>query len=348
VKFFRTQREPKVFSADVLAVIFVAAGLIWLGNTILESVRHRGLSQGFQFLSQTSGFDIAETLPLPSFSEGAFKFVSQSSESSYTVALLTGLFNTAKVAFVALIGSVIFGIGLSTFLIFDGFSKAEWQHQHKPHFATRFIEFYIKLTRSVPLLLQLLFWYAFLLKVLPEPELGIQLGNKIFLNNRGLFLPFFAVNESSQLEWQIPELIFGGRNVRGGLVLTPEFLAIAWGLIFYTSSFVAELLRSSTLSIPSGQWVAARALGLSQLKSFQCVVFPQAKKIATPALMNTALSLVKNSTLGIAVGYPDIMGVGSTIVNQTGQTLEIVFLWLIVFSLIAGILKGVEHWSAKT
>lgn len=108
-------------------------------------------------------------------------------------------------------------------------------------------------------------------------------------------------------------------NYRGGIVLSPEFAALLCGLVLYTASFIAEIVRAGILAVPRGQGEAAKALGFSDRQAFLLIIFPQALRVIIPPLINQYLNLTKNSSLAIAVGYPDLFSVGLTINNQTGQ-----------------------------
>ncbi len=156
---------------------------------------------------------------------------------------------------------------------------------------------YVELLRNTPLLLQLFFCYFVLF--LSQSDVGWgALGLQI--SQQGLSI------------W--------------GLRLSPEFSAIWLGLSIYTSSFIAEIVRGGIQSVPRGQWEAARSLGLPVPVTLWLVVFPQALRSIIPPLGNQYLNLTKNSSLAIAVGYPDLYAVASTTYNQTGRALEVMVL----------------------
>ncbi|GAB4213123.1 MAG: ABC transporter permease subunit [Synechococcales cyanobacterium] len=111
-------------------------------------------------------------------------------------------------------------------------------------------------------------------------------------------------------------------NFRGGMQLSAEFTAIMLGLVTYTGCYIAEVVRGSFLAVAKGQWEASRALGLSELQTFQLVIVPQALRIMIPSLNTQYLTLIKNSSLGIAVGYSDMFNISSTIINQSGRSVE--------------------------
>ena len=123
-----------------------------------------------------------------------------------------------------------------------------------------------------------------------------------------------------QLTLSLPEL--KGFNFQGGLTLTPEFAALLAGLVIYTSAFVAEVVRSGIQAVNNGQWEAAGALGLRRSLVLRLVVLPQALRVIIPPMTSQYLNLTKNSSLAVAIGYPDIVSVVNTTLNQTGQAIE--------------------------
>ncbi len=122
-----------------------------------------------------------------------------------------------------------------------------------------------------------------------------------------------------------------GRNFQGGISLTPEFMAIFSGLVIYTAAFIAEVVRAGIQAVSKGQREAAAALGLSNFMTLRLVVFPQAMRVIIPPLTSQYLNLTKNSSLAIAVGYPDLFAVGGTIVNQSGRAVEIILITMGVY-----------------
>lgn len=122
------------------------------------------------------------------------------------------------------------------------------------------------------------------------------------------------------LSWDIPSL--QGFNFQGGASVSPEFAALLLGLTLYTSAFVAEIVRAGISSVPRGQIEAARSLGLSRRKTMTLVILPQALRVIIPPLTSQMLNLIKNSSLAVAIGFPDLVAVAGTTINQTGQAIE--------------------------
>ncbi len=120
-------------------------------------------------------------------------------------------------------------------------------------------------------------------------------------------------------------------NLTGGMQIKPEFIALYLALSFYTASFIAEIVRAGIKGVGRGQSEAAHALGLRPGTTTRLVVIPQAMRIIIPPLTSQYLNLTKNSSLAIAVGYADLVAIGGTILNQTGQSIEIVAIWMVVY-----------------
>ncbi|EAB6717719.1 ABC transporter permease subunit [Salmonella enterica subsp. enterica] len=131
------------------------------------------------------------------------------------------------------------------------------------------------------------------------------------------------------LTWDAPQK--GAFNLTGGINVKPEFLSLYMALSFYTASFIAEIVRAGIMGVPKGQTEAYSALGIRHGVGMRKVIIPQALRIIIPPLTSQYLNLTKNSSLAVAVGYPDLYAIGGTILNQTGQAIEIVVIFGIVY-----------------
>jgi general L-amino acid transport system permease protein len=152
---------------------------------------------------------------------------------------------------------------------------------------------------------------------------------------------FFATG--GPLGWEYPEL--RGFNVQGGIPVIPELIALLLGLSFYTASFIAEIVRAGILGVPKGQTEAAQAVGLSKGQTLRLVVIPQAFRIIIPPLTSQYLNLTKNSSLAVAIGYPDFVGVfAGTVLNQTGQAVEVILMTMGVFLALSLITSLFMNW----
>lgn len=122
-----------------------------------------------------------------------------------------------------------------------------------------------------------------------------------------------------------------GTGSIGGYRFSPEFAAILFALVMYTATYIAEIVRGGILAVPKGQIEAAEALGLSSSKILRFVTFPQAIRTIIPPVTSQYLGLAKNSSLAVAVGYPDLFSVGSTTLNQTGRAIEVITIMLLAY-----------------
>ncbi len=145
------------------------------------------------------------------------------------------------------------------------------------------------------------------------------------------------------IQWQTPGVLYlstpeiQGPAVRGGLTMSPEFVGLLLGLVIYTGAFIAEVVRAGINAVNKGQWEASRALGLSTRHILIMIILPQALRIIIPPLTSQYLNLVKNSSLAIAVGYPDLFNVSLTILNQSGAEVQMFLIIMgtyLTFSLI--------------
>lgn len=133
-------------------------------------------------------------------------------------------------------------------------------------------------------------------------------------------------------------------NMSGGAVIAPEFVALYLALSFYTAAFIAEIIRAGIKGVSKGQTEAASALGLQPSTTTRLVIVPQAMRIIIPPLTSQYLNLTKNSSLGVAVGFPELVSTGGTTLNQTGQAIEIVSIWLVVYLSISIVTSLFMNW----
>jgi len=171
-----------------------------------------------------------------------------------------------------------------------------------------------------------------------------------------LFLPFIGMLVGLPLiVWllggaptalDVPEA--GTFRLEGGASLTPEFLALLIGLTLYTAGFIAEIVRSGILAVPWGQTEAASAIGLSRTKVLRLVLLPQALRIIVPPTTSQYLNLTKNSSLAVAIGYPDLVSVTNTTLNQTGQAIECITIMMACYLTISLSISFFMNWYNKS
>ncbi len=212
---------------------------------------------------------------------------------TYSRALWVGLINSLRIAVIGIFLTTIVGITAGIARLSDN-----W-------LLRKIALVYVEIFRNTPLLLQLLFWYFAVFLSFPKREDQISVWGFAGLSQNGLELPWFT--------------------------LSPEFSALLLGLVFYTGAFIAEIVRGGIQSVPKGQWEAARSLGLKPGLVMRLVIFPQALRVIIPPLTSQYLNLTKNSSLAIAIGYPDVYFVASTTFNQTGKAVEVMLLIMLTY-----------------
>ena len=216
---------------------------------------------------------------------------------TYNYALLVGLINSLRIAIMSILLTTIVGITAGISRLSD-------------NWLVRKISFvYVEIFRNTPLLLQLLFWYFAIFLSFPKAENKISFLGFANFSQNGIEFPWFT--------------------------LSPEFSSLLLGLTFYTGAFIAEIVRGGIKSVPQGQWEAATSLGLKPGLAMQLVIFPQALRVIIPPLTSQYLNLTKNSSLAIAIGYPDIYFVASTTFNQTGKAVEVMLLIMITYLILS-------------
>lgn len=171
---------------------------------------------------------------------------------------------------------------------------------------------------------------------------GFWGGTAIFLGLAGLAFLITGRPISSELP------VYSGFNFKGGLAMRPEFASLLIGLVLYTAAYIGENVRSGIQSVQAGQIEAANALGVSSGIVTRKVLLPQALRVTIPATTNDYASLVKNSSLAVAIGYPDMVSIGGTIIGQNGQAVEIIGMWMAVYLTINLIVSlGMNYLNAR-
>ena len=161
-----------------------------------------------------------------------------------------------------------------------------------------------------------------------------------------LVLPFITwLGFGAPTQMDVPKLV--GFNFEGGLTVSPEFIALLLGLVLYTAAFVAEVVRAGIQSVSKGQREAAMAIGLRPALVLNLVILPQALRVIVPPLTSQMLNLTKNSSLAVAIGYPDFVSVANTTINQTGQSIEGVALIMAVYLFFSLSTSAFMNWYNK-
>lgn len=368
--------DPKyraLFFQIILIAILVYFFYSIVSNT-LGNMQARGISTGFAFLSETSGFDILMSL------------ISYDSDSTYGRTFIVGLLNTLLVSVLGIFLATLFGFVMGIARLSNN-----W-------IVSKIATIYIEIFRNIPLLIQLIFWYIIVLKALPSPRESLVAFDSFFMNVRGVYLPSPVPGDSfvytnivfglglvasfivsrwakikqektgqttpvllisllliivapllvffvtgSPLTWDLPSL--QGFNFKGGIEIIPELFALLLALSIYTGAFIAENVRSGIQAVNHGQTEAALSIGLTPSQNLKLIVIPQALRVIIPPLTSQYLNLVKNSSLAMAVAYPDIVAVfmGTTL-NQTGQAVEITAMTMGVYLVISLSISMFMNW----
>ncbi len=288
----------------LLAVVAFIGLLVHLAG---ENLRRQAIPGGFGFLLEPAGFSLGEGL------------VAFESSQPYLMAFVAGLANTLRVALPAIVLSALLGTLLGVGRLSDNLLVRSLS------------AFYVEFFRNIPLLLQLLAWYFALVDLLPALDEAWRFGD-VYLSKSGLAFPAPAWSGHG---FVLERPLKNAFNIAGGGSLTPEYLAVLAGLTLYSAAYLAEIVRAGLQSVPAGQTEAALALGLSRRQVLSRVVLPQALRVIIPSATNQFLSITKNSSLGIAVGYPELVAVANTSLNQSGRAIECISLVMLAYLLLS-------------
>jgi len=346
-------------AALAIAVILLGWSLY---NNMLTNMASRGLQFGFGFLDRSAGFPIGESA------------IAYTPSDTYSRALTVGFLNTMRVALVGVVLATILGVflgltRLSTNPLLRSLTGGYIEIIRNTPLVLQLV-FWHSIILQLPSVRQALspipgFFLSQrgvkLPALLAEPALyncllallagaiiwygldrrerarQIETGERKSTLIPGVALliglPVLAgfLFGAPAVQW--PELT--GFNFEGGIALSPEFFALLIGLVVYTSAFIAEIVRSGIQSVDKGQWEAARALGLAPGKIMRLVILPQALRVIIPPMTSQFLNLTKNSSLAVVIGYPDLVSVANTSINQTGQAVEVITIFMAVYLMIS-------------
>jgi general L-amino acid transport system permease protein len=371
------RRVRGLFYQILLLVCIGALACAAIYNAAIN-MRARGIPMGFGFWNEVAGFEIN------------LRLIEYSGLSTYGRAFWVGLLNTLLIGAISIPLATLLG-----FMIGVARLSPNW-------LLSRFALVYTTLLRNAPLLLLLLFWYNAVLKSLPGPRQSLSIGEVVFLNNRGVYLPMPVPRDQAVWfagaiavaiafaaafrEWarrrqtrtgaQAPStlialaLIIGlptvvaaaagapftfdiarlsGFNLTGGLQVIPEMAALVFGLVTFTAAFIAEIVRAGILAVPHGQSEAASALGLHRGLTMKLVVIPQAMRLITPPLTSQYLNIVKNSSLAVFIGYPDLVQIfAGTVLNQTQAAVQVMGITMAVYLVISlAVASALNFFNAR-
>jgi general L-amino acid transport system permease protein len=354
------------------ALLFAIIGIgWWLVGNAQDNMAKRGLQFGFGFLDRPAGIPIGEMM------------IPYTPADTYARALTVGLLNTLRVAIVGIALCTVLGIllgvaRLSSNPLLSGLVGGYIEVIRNTPLVLQLV-FWHAIILQLPSVRQALnpLPGVFLSQrgvklpmIEPGPELwglllALAAGAAGWLwllrrerarqlatgERRSTLLPGLSMllglpalatlaGHAPAVSW--PEL--AGFNFEGGLTLSPEFFALLIGLVVYTSAFVAEIVRAGIQAVHKGQWEAARALGLPGGRIMRLVILPQALRVIIPPLTSQYLNLTKNSSLAVVIGYPDLVSISNTSINQTGQAIEVITIFMATYLAISLATSLLMNW----
>ncbi|HUH60270.1 MAG TPA: amino acid ABC transporter permease [Candidimonas sp.] len=360
---------------QVLILGIVGCGVWYLVSNTLNNLAVRNISTGFDFLRREAGFAIGESM------------VDYAPADTYGRAIWVGLINTLRVSVIGIIAATVFGtlLGiarLSKNWLLSRVASTYIEVMRNIPLLLQLFFWYAIITESMPGPRQALNPVAGVFisnRGLKLPSLqggaldwmlaGLAVAIVITVviahwakkrqEATGAIFPLGRVAlalivalplagwlaSGATLTIEFPTLT--GFNFTGGISMSPEFTALLAGLILYTSAFVAEVVRSGIQSVNRGQWEAAEAIGLSRARVLRLVVLPQALRVIVPPMTSQYLNLTKNSSLAVAIGYPDIVSIVNTTLNQTGQAIEGILIIMAAYLTVSLSISIFMNWYNK-
>ena len=360
---------------QLLAVAIVGGAGWYLVHNTLHNLSVRNISTGFGFLTREAGFAIGESV------------ISFTPADTYQRAITVGVLNTLRVALIGIVLATLLGtiIGIARLsknwlirkvssvyvevmrniplllqlffwytIIIETMPGPRRAHHPLPgvFVSNRGIQLPTVQGEGLLWLLAGLFMaiVASIVLVKWARRRQEQTG-QLFATGRAVFGLLLVVPtlvwwvSGSSLSLEMPEL--KGFNFAGGMTISPEFAALLFGLVIYTSAFIAEVVRSGIESVHRGQWEAAGALGIKSGFVLRLVVLPQALRVIIPPMTSQYLNITKNSSLAVAIGYPDLVSVINTTLNQTGQAIEGILMIMAAYLTVSLSISLFMNWYNK-
>lgn len=343
-----------LWRAAILILLVSAMG--WLLANLATNMARMGLQSGFDFLWRAAGFRLGESL------------IPYEASDSYGRALIAGMANTLRVALIGcvlatLLGFTIGVMRLSTNPLLRGLTGIYVECLRNTPVLLQLVLWQAIVLRLPPVraALEPLPGVHLSQRGLQIPALMPDVGLAVLAGSLALALLFswWLLRRARSIRnarghaapvWPVaclaivglPLLIAAvtgawpnvdwpalrGFNFTGGSAITPEYAALLFGLVVYASAFIAEIVRAGVQSVSVGQWEAAQALGLRRGRVMRLVIVPQALRLAVPPLTSQYVNLTKNTSLGVVIGFPEFASVANTIINQTGQAIEVLSIFM--------------------
>lgn len=347
----------KPFHALLVQGVAIAIGgffILWFGHNAASHLARRGMQLDFGFLGSVAGFGMP------------FQILSFAPTDTYFMALVTAFANTLLVSALGIVTATILGFGLGVMRLsgnwlLETVSSAIIELVRNTPQLLQIVFWYVGVLQLLPLARESLsiggFAYLNIRGLfLPAPKGGAWSSVLLIV----FFLSFALVPllrrwlpvepRRSSVFWLLPLALLAalivslqgwslpalkGFNFSGGMVLPPELVALWAGLSLYSAAFIAEIVRASVEAISRGQVEAARSLGLKPWLTLRLVVLPQALRLMIPQITNQYLNLIKSSSLGAAIAYPEIVQIfAGTVLNQSGRAIEVMVIVMGVFLVI--------------
>lgn len=338
-----------------LVVFAIVAAIVYLfSQNVFDNLQARDIRSGFAFLSDRASFEIGESL------------IPISSNDSFGRMFLAGMLNTLRVAVLAIITATALGVVVGLMRLsqhplvrFLGVAHVE-VYRNIPLLIQLFA-IYLVITEFLPdsfdpihfgswaMLSKAGLQFSVPVYLWQANLLALAVGSVTFLCIRVYLRRRFTALMAScnavvvafvlaVLIWISAGVFFGwsqphqeGFLVTGGASATPEFIALWVGLTTFTSAAIAEIVRAGVLAVPTNQWAASAALGMTRLQTISNVIFPQSLRLVIPPMASQYMNLTKNSSLAVIIGYPDIVSVGNTSIVIMGQALEAILIIMLVY-----------------
>jgi general L-amino acid transport system permease protein len=354
--------DPKIRGIvyQVLVAVLLVLFVYWIIGNTTENLRRANISSGFGFLNRRSGFDISQTLIEYSANSTFGRAMMVGLVNTILVAVI-GIFTATIIGFIIGVGrlsgnwliakicavyveifrnippllviffwylgvlAVLPGARESIDLPFGTYLNNRGFYMPKPIWS----EGAWLVGAALVLALVMSFFIA---RKAHQRQMATGQRFPVLWTSLALIvgLPLLAfVVMGFPITFDVPQQ--GAFNLTGGLDVKPEFMSLYLALSFYTASFIAEIVRAGILGVSKGQTEAAHALGIRPGPTLRLVVIPQAMRIVIPPLTSQYLNLTKNSSLAVFIGYPDLVQIGQTTMNQTGQAIEVVAIWMVIY-----------------
>ena len=363
--------RAQVYQVGAVLLLVLAVG--FLAANTLQNMRARGIQSGFDFLLQPAGFDIGEGWVTYESIDPYWKAFLVGLVNTLRVALIGCVLTTV-------LGTLL-GIGrFSRNALVRGLCYGYVELFRNVPVLLQLLMWYLLFTEYLPLPAEalsfadvafvsknglsfpLLVWHAGYWSALAGLTVGIGAGvaygrvARARFERTGVARPVAGVIALLVIGLAALGLLAGGVplefdypfhsdiQIEGGSTLSPEYLSVLLGLVLYTAAYVAEVVRAGIASVPSGQHEAAASLGLTRRRALRLVVLPLALRPIIPPLTNQYLNLTKNSSLAVAVGYPDVVSIANTSLNQTGRAVECIAIIMLVYLTLSLATSAIMNW----